>query len=299
MESLPSVNPNAACAAPPHPPSSLFNIPPYLPTTLVLSLLVLVRLFFLTTTPSSRIEYATTILRLGPVPRHVGFIMDGNRRYAKSRGVKTRVGHEEGFKALEKILEVCLKLGVEVVTVYAFSIENFKRKEEEVETLMTLFKEKLNALAENEHLVHKYGVSVRLIGAVEMLREDVREAARHLTESTQNNSRAILNVACPYSSRHEIMTAISRAASSSIPNPITADRISSHLFTSAGPKLDLLVRTSGEMRLSDFMLWQSACEGAELHFVQVYWPQFSFWDMVPILVGYEARRVRQRWRKEQ
>ncbi|KAI8806677.1 putative undecaprenyl diphosphate synthase-domain-containing protein [Cladochytrium replicatum] len=300
MESLPSFNPNAEASTtttPPHPPP-FFNTPPHLLATFLLSLLVLIALFILTTTPSSRVDYATKILRLGPVPRHVGFIMDGNRRYARSRGVKTRVGHEDGFKALEKILEACLKLGVEVVTVYAFSIENFKRKEEEVETLMSLFREKLYELAENEDLVHRYGVSVRLIGAVEMLRDDVREAANKLTESTQHNTRAILNVACPYTSRHEITTAISRAAAAApTTRTITSRDIGSQLFTSTGPKLDLLVRTSGEMRLSDFMLWQSACEDAELHFVQVYWPQFSFWDMVPIWVGYQARRVGKEGRK--
>ncbi|KAI8806675.1 Decaprenyl diphosphate synthase-like protein [Cladochytrium replicatum] len=245
-------------------------------------------------TQSWSIKLVAKFLKLGPVPRHVGVIMDGNRRYARSRGMKTLVGHEHGFKALEKLMEVCLYLGVEVVTVYGFSMANYNRKEEEVGMLMTLFREKFNELGKNEELVHRHGYSVRVIGAMEMLRHDVNEAAKALEEATKENIGPILNVACPYSSRHEVTTAITAAVQIADSNPITFEDIPSHLFTSKDPKLDLVIRTSGERRLSDFLLWQSVCDDAELYFVQVYWPQFSFWNMVPILMGYQARTAKKR-----
>ncbi|KAF5378350.1 hypothetical protein D9615_008762 [Tricholomella constricta] len=148
-----------------------------------------------------------TILAAGPIPKHVAFVMDGNRRYARSRQKKVVEGHTEGFVALRRV-EICLRLDIKCVSAFAFSIENFKRCEEEVDALMGLAEEKLVELCEHGDLLDQYGVRLNVVGRTELLPESVQEAVRKAERMTQHNNRAIFNLCMPYTSRDEITTAI-------------------------------------------------------------------------------------------
>jgi len=206
------------------------------------------------------------VLAAGPIPAHVAFVMDGNRRYARSQRQAVQQGHSAGFVALRGILEVCLRLGVKCVSAYAFSIENFKREKEEVDALMKLAEEKLEELCRHGDLLEEYGVRLNVIGKVELLPESVQHAVRKAECMTKHNDRAILNLCMPYTARDEIATAVQSAVHEALqsstpdrlPSTITERDIASHLMTTraGSPPLDVLVRTSGVKRLSDFMLWQ-------------------------------------------
>ncbi|RKP23707.1 dehydrodolichyl diphosphate synthase [Syncephalis pseudoplumigaleata] len=150
------------------------------------------------------------LLRHGEVPRHIAFIMDGNRRYARKCSVTPGEGHHEGFQKLEQILEWCLDLGVHTVSVYAFSIENFKRPAEEVNALMALARDKLHMLCEKSQLIREYDVAIRVIGQLDLLPADVREAADRAMQLTAHHRRTVLNICCPYTSRDEMTTAVGR-----------------------------------------------------------------------------------------
>ncbi|KAI8924404.1 putative undecaprenyl diphosphate synthase-domain-containing protein [Entophlyctis helioformis] len=235
---------------------------------------------------------ALSIVRLGPVPRHVAFIMDGNRRFAKKLHVKPGEGHKLGFERLEQTLDWCMQLGIKVVTVYAFSIENFKRPQEEVDTLMNLAQLKFAEMAEKSELVKKNGISVRVIGKTDMLPPHVYRSACSAIHQTSTNTNAILNICCPYTSQHEILAAIKGTVDGVHdgmiePADIDQDTLEQCLFTGDCPPLDILVRTSGESRLSDFMLWQAA-QNCHVHFLDILWPEFSFWHMLPILLRFQA-----------
>ncbi|KAI9765586.1 MAG: cis-prenyltransferase [Geoglossum simile] len=304
-------------------------------------------------------------LRQGPVPQHVAFIMDGNRRFARRSHIETVEGHNLGFEALARILEVCYKSGVKVVTIYAFSIENFKRSKYEVDALMDMARVKLAQMAQHGDLLDRYGASIRVLGQRELVKPDVLESIDRAVKLTRNNDRAILNVCFPYTSRDEITTAIrttvqeystplppepssttfpeSRIASkirnrkpsstssetlqmdmssinedvgvedsgsassddttlhpdspplphllSRYPNPETISEatLDGHLFTAGNPPLDLLVRTSGVERLSDFMLWQCH-EDTQIVFLECLWPEFGLWHFLPVLVEWQWRK---------
>jgi ditrans,polycis-polyprenyl diphosphate synthase len=148
------------------------------------------------------------VLAAGPLPAHVAFVMDGNRRYARARGRAVGDGHAAGFRALERVLEACLRLDVRCVSVYAFSLENFARPEREVQTLMDLAEAKLRALARRGALLHKYGARLNVCGRVELLPERVQRAVREAEELTKHNTHAVLNLCMPYTSRDEIATAV-------------------------------------------------------------------------------------------
>ncbi|KAJ3119609.1 cis-prenyltransferase [Nowakowskiella sp. JEL0407] len=180
--------------------------------------------------------------------------MDGNRRFAKKQNLEIFKGHLQGFVAFEKTLEWCYELGVKCVTVYAFSIENFKRSKEEVEVLMDLFAKKLNEFVENRELVEKYGIRIRVVGDTGLLPEFLRNVIGNVEEMTRGNSGTILNVCCPYTARHEITSAVECVLKDTQSqklkvNEITQTVIEDRLFTSDCPKLEILVRTSGEVRL--------------------------------------------------
>ncbi|KAI8922350.1 putative undecaprenyl diphosphate synthase-domain-containing protein [Powellomyces hirtus] len=232
------------------------------------------------------------LLRSGPVPKHVAFIMDGNRRYAKKVGVKAGVGHVMGSSKLEETLEWCLNLGVRVVTVYAFSIENFKRPQEEVDVLMDLACKKFEEFSENSEIVEKYSIRVRVLGDLSLLPPHVREAAMRAETSTRHNHRAVLNICCPYTARHEMAHSIGLAVQGVREGHIQQSDIDEPLLnnlmgTGEDSDLDVLVRTSGEKRLSDFLLWQVS-GSCQVHFLDVLWPEFTFWNMLPILLSYQA-----------
>ncbi|KIW25914.1 di-trans,poly-cis-decaprenylcistransferase [Cladophialophora immunda] len=348
-------------------------------------------------------------LRQGPVPRHVAFVMDGNRRFAKNNRIETVEGHNLGFEALAKILEVCYKSGVHTVTIYAFSIENFKRSKYEVDALMSMAKIKLKQLVQHGELLDRYGARIRVLGQRELIKPDVLEAVDKAVEMTsRNEGNCVLNVCFPYTSREEITSAIrstveewttplpedingkgrrspfteERIASTiwseqlsqqTAPNPtasrtflsppgvdmqspsssttslssyspdpsdrdhdassvststtlhhddgltspspplqpltspqkpaqqtptypspelITPATLTSHTYTASCPPIDLLIRTSGVSRLSDFMLWQCH-ESTQIVFLDVLWPEFDLWSFLPVLWEWQWRRRRE------
>lgn len=340
-------------------------------------------------------------LKCGPIPQHIAFVMDGNRRYARSRHLETVEGHHLGFEALAKILEVCYKSGVKVVTIYAFSIENFKRSRYEVDGLMDMAKTKLVQMSEHGELFDRYGASVRVLGDRSLVRDDVLRQVDRAVEMTKHNGDAVLNVCFPYTSREEITHSIretvaqySEPAQSGVPKRgfseshiqrnirttrqlssveeeqpkspssrndtgldgaafssvsdndadsvefseppsdldnsstlhptsshtshstsplltpshppsktyragdrfpdsemITAETITQNTYTHPAPPLDLLVRTSGVYRLSDFMLWQCH-EKTEIRFLDCLWPEFDLWKFLPVLVEWQWKQRR-------
>ncbi|PGH02050.1 di-trans,poly-cis-decaprenylcistransferase [Blastomyces parvus] len=329
-------------------------------------------------------------LREGPIPQHVAFVMDGNRRFARNHRIEKVEGHNLGFEALAKILEVCYKAGVKVVTVYAFSIENFKRSKYEVDALMDMARVKLAQLSQHGDLLDRYGASVRVLGRRDLVKPEVLEAIDKAVELTSRNGDAILNICFPYTSRDEITTAIrntvieystpldrtqlplsngprrafsethiaesiqkeggmvnghdtdssllrprgKRATKSSSddadvfphatsttstdhhshvvekvpmipeaytsyppntdqliflsPETITQQTLTDHMLTAGCPPLDLLVRTSGVERLSDFMLWQCH-QNTEIVFLDTLWPSFDLWTFLPVLWEWQWR----------
>ncbi|KAI8383080.1 di-trans,poly-cis-decaprenylcistransferase [Blakeslea trispora] len=237
-------------------------------------------------------QLTVSILRKGRVPRHVGFILDGNRRFAKKHGASsTQYGHYQGFRQLEKVLDLCMQLGIEAVSVYAFSLENFKRSKDEVDYLMQLICDAFDGFCEKNALVEKYEISVRFVGNLDLLPQHVQDLARDVMEKTKKNKKRIFNVCCPYTSRDEITTAMRQTAALVEQGQlriedINAKTIEDHLFTADCPPMDILVRTSGEVRLSDFMLWQ-ASDQCQIQFVDCYWPEFSLWRFLPILLEYQ------------
>ncbi|KAK5074823.1 cis-prenyltransferase [Lithohypha guttulata] len=374
-------------------------------------------------------------IKQGEVPRHVAFVMDGNRRYARSRRIETVEGHNLGFEALARILEVCYKSGVHTVTIYAFSIENFKRSRYEVDALMDMAKIKLTQLSQHGELLDRYGARIRILGQRELLKPDVLEAMDRACDMTKHNTETVLNVCFPYTSRDEITTAIRRTVQeyskpvkrprteqkrlspfteeritqtlktqhrdsfqaeerlqdlepktlsspslssaslsdfqtrlsrsqsldakdhdheadtssesssattnlhyellspssasspptsyagspqskpqlrpsnttspehsqkelSSYPSPesITSGTITSHLFTADDPPLDLMIRTSGVERLSDFMLWQCH-EETRVVFLDVLWPEFDLWQFLPVLWEWQWRGRKEEQRR--
>ncbi|PYI06466.1 Undecaprenyl diphosphate synthase [Aspergillus sclerotiicarbonarius CBS 121057] len=332
-------------------------------------------------------------IRQGPVPQHVAFVMDGNRRFARTHGIETVEGHNLGFEALARILEVCYKSGVKVVTIYAFSIENFKRSKFEVDALMELARVQLSQMVQHGEILDRYGAKVRVLGRLDLLRPDVLAAVDRAVDMTSGNGNCILNICFPYTSRDEITSAVrqtvaeysqplpssrpsttssrspfsethitqniraqaqvvkgedvpsdtetasqssaeggaskhnlpngvyengsSFSSSSTLhlagqpdttngkaavseptpgkeshvfmsPETITRQTLSDHLFTYDNPPLDLLVRTSGVERLSDFMLWQCH-EDTEIVFLDILWPDFDLWHFMPVLLGWQRR----------
>ncbi|WVN85085.1 di-trans,poly-cis-decaprenylcistransferase [Cryptococcus depauperatus CBS 7841] len=248
------------------------------------------------------------LLSLGPIPQHVGFVMDGNRRYAKELGQKVEQGHREGFVALRRTLEICLRLRIRAVSIYAFSIDNFNRSDGEVNALMKLAKNRLSELCKHGDLLEEYGIKIKFTGNLSMLPLDVLQAVEEMEAMTANNKNGVLNVCCPYTSRDEISSAIQETIASvydgqTTLGEITSENVFSRLGTSKAVdavdkrlflnsedprKLDILVRTSGVKRLSDYMLWQ-ASDDTQLHFVDTYWPDFGLSDMVPILLGWQQK----------
>ncbi|KAF9450262.1 Di-trans-poly-cis-decaprenylcistransferase [Macrolepiota fuliginosa MF-IS2] len=236
------------------------------------------------------------VLAAGPVPQHIAFVMDGNRRYARSHNKKIQQGHSEGFVALHKILDVCLHMNIHCVSVYAFSIENFKRPREEVDALMALMEEKLLELCSKGDLLDEYGVRLNIIGRVELLPKNVQRAVRKAEKTTRHNNRAILNICVPYTSRDEMTTAVEETVRAGLAFRIdpdtffTKEEVDRRIMTTArgSPPLDILVRTSGVQRLSDYLLWQ-CCENTQIQFTPTYWPNFGLFDFIPIILDYQRK----------
>ncbi|GAC74549.1 cis-prenyltransferase [Moesziomyces antarcticus T-34] len=255
-------------------------------------------------------------LSLGPIPRHIAFVMDGNRRWARTSQHTIQQGHLTGFATLKSVLEVCLNLrGLDTVTVYAFAIDNFKRSESEVNALMQIAKTRLIELAGHGELIARYSVRVRIAGRKALLPDDVREAVEKVEDMTRNNTKATLNICMPYASRDEITgaarnvldrklralekVAVARRSHQAPEEELQLDKVLDEVDMHVSPEelgegmqlahsppLDILVRTSGVSRLSDFMLWQCT-QHTHLHFVDKFWPQFGLADMVPIILDWQ------------
>lgn len=211
-------------------------------------------------------------------PHHLAFIMDGNRRFAdiKKLGTRSR-GHELGVKKLKEIVEWVWEADIEVLTIFAFSNENFTRSEEEVKALMKLFKENFLALVDTPE-IHEHKVRVKAIGRIESLPEDVQTAINQAEEATKDYNNRLFQIAIGYAGRTELVDAIKGMISDGLnPDQINEDTVNKYLYTNGTNDPDLIIRTSGEERLSGFLLWQSAY--SELYFADAYFPSFRKIDL--------------------
>ena len=226
------------------------------------------------------------------MPRHIAIIMDGNGRWARSRGLSREKGHEEGAQSVRTIVRACRRLGVEAVTLYSFSTENWRRPPTEVGALMTLLRQYV--LQERREILDQ-GIQLRAIGQVERLPVFVRTPLRALVRESRKNSDMVLNLALSYGARAEIVSAVQGLArdveaGQLRPDAIDEALIGSRLSTAGLPDPDLLIRTSGEHRISNFLLWQIAY--AEIHVTDVLWPDFREAQLEAALVDYAGRERR-------
>jgi len=205
------------------------------------------------------------------IPTHVAIIMDGNGRWALARGLPRLVGHRAGTENLRRIITACVEFGIKYLTIYAFSTENWGRPREEVDGLMNILEDVIDReLAE----LNKEGVQLRHIGRLERLDPRLQEKVMDAIELTKHNDRLVLNVAFNYGGRDEIVNAIQKMIKDSIkPEEVTFDLVSQYLFTAGVPDPDLIIRTSGELRVSNFLIWQGAY--SEWYVTSVYWPDFN------------------------
>lgn len=222
------------------------------------------------------------------IPKHVAIIMDGNGRWAQKRGLKRTKGHQKGAEALKKISEYVYDKNIKVLSVFAFSTENWKRDKEEVDYLMDLF---IKAFKENFDVVKKKGVKVIFSGIKDKLSDKVIKAMEKMTEETKDNTNGIFNICLNYGGQDEIINAtkkISKDVKDGIIdyNDINQDLFGKYLFNDL-PPIDLLIRTSGEYRISNFMLWQMAY--AELYFIDTLWPDFDEKEMDKAIDSYNKR----------
>ncbi|MGQ0537149.1 MAG: polyprenyl diphosphate synthase [Methanobacteriota archaeon] len=231
-----------------------------------------------------------------PVPRHVAIIMDGNRRFAESLGLAPSDGHRLGRDTLEHVVDWCLETGVKVLTVYAFSTENFRRDGHEVHLLMDLFEENFRRMADDER-VHKNRIHVRAIGQIDLLPARVQEAIRYAEERTRAYTDHYYNVAVAYGGREEILQAMQQIArdvktGALSPDDVDETLVAKYLYTShlPIPDPDLILRTSGEERISNFLLWQLAY--SELYFSDIHWPGFRKIDFLRAIRAYQRRQRR-------
>lgn len=234
------------------------------------------------------------IVKSGNMPQHVAVIMDGNRRYAMDLGLDPVQGHYMGKEKLYEFLNWCIELNIKVITVYAFSTENFRRSSREVEALMKLFEDSIDREM-REGRIHRERVKVRVIGRKDLLPDNLKKKVEEIEEATRNYDRYILNLAIGYGGREEILRAI-RHISMDVkegrlsPEEINEEVVRKHLYTGDLPDPDLILRTSGEERISNFLLWQMAY--SELYFADVYWPSFSKIDFLRALLSYQRRSRR-------
>jgi len=224
---------------------------------------------------------------LAKVPQHLAIIMDGNGRWARARGLPRLAGHQAGTENIRPILQACVKFGVPMLTLWAFSTENWGRPEEEVKGLLRLLSQTIKReLAE----LHRQGVCLRHLGRLDRLPEQLQKEVREAIELTKNNSRLVLNVAFDYGGRADIVQAVRRIIADGIsPEEVNEDLISRYLYTAGLPDPDLIIRTSGEFRTSNFMIWQAAY--AEYYVTPTYWPDFNEDELYRALEEY-ARRER-------
>ncbi|KAF6344317.1 dehydrodolichyl diphosphate synthase subunit [Rhinolophus ferrumequinum] len=201
-------------------------------------------------------RFCANIIKAGPMPKHIAFIMDGNRRYAKKCQVDRKEGHLHGFNKLAETLHWCLNLGIREVTVYAFSIENFKRSKSEVDGLMDMARQKFSLLLEEKEKLEKHGVCIRVLGDLHLLPLDIQELIAQAVQGTKNYN-------------HDVSESL----------------LDKCLYTCHSPNPDILIRTSGEVRLSDFLLWQAS--HSCLVFQPILWPEYVFWNLCEAILQFQ------------
>jgi len=239
-----------------------------------------------------KVEEMEKLLDPQRLPRHIAIIMDGNGRWARKRHLPRVEGHKAAVRAVREVVETCGKLGVEVLTLYTFSTENWKRPKSEVGTLMALLKEQLRREAQE---LNKNNVQLRAIGEIDELPPDVAEELRRAIELTKDNTGLKLVLAVNYGGRREIARAARRLAEAALkgqidPSRIDEDLFSKYLYDPDLPDPDLLIRTSGEMRVSNFLLWQIAY--TELYITPVLWPDFRKEHLLEAILEYQRRERR-------
>ena len=223
------------------------------------------------------------------VPKHIAFIMDGNGRWAKKRGLPRVKGHEEGAKRIGSLAKAAHRLGLEAVTLFAFSTENWKRPKEEVDFIFSLLEKMLK---EGKDSFKKNDIRVRFIGKMDELEERFSSIMRETMEETKDNRGIILNLAINYGARSEIVEAIKKISKDCVDgkqeiSSINEATVEKYLMTNGLPEIDLMVRTSGEVRISNFLLWQIAY--SELVFTDVYWPDFTEEELEKVIIEYQSR----------
>jgi len=229
------------------------------------------------------------------LPRHIAIIMDGNGRWAKKRHLPRMSGHRAGTENLRNIIKACVEFGVQYLTVYAFSTENWKRPEDEVRGLMDIL---ADALEKELEELHKQGVCLRHVGRLERLDASIRKKIQTAIKITENNKRLVLNIAWNYGGRDEIIAAVRRVLKADLKaDEISEQVFEKHLFTYPSPDPDLVIRTSGEHRTSNFLLWQSAY--AEWYFTPILWPDFGRDELKQAIIDFGERSRRFGGRKKE
>jgi len=226
------------------------------------------------------------------LPKHIAIIMDGNGRWAKKLGMARTFGHENGAKTVRQVVEGCAELGVDNLTLYAFSTENWKRPKLEVQTLMKLL---ISSLKKEINTLHNNNIKLCTIGNIDSLPKKVYKELTEVIEITKFNTRMTLTVALSYGSREELINTIKEISIKVKNNIISLENIdesiiNEHLYTQNLPDVDLLIRTSGEQRISNFLLWQIAY--AELYFTDTLWPDFTKEDLYKAIIEYQKRERR-------
>lgn len=227
--------------------------------------------------------------QLKKIPYHLGIIMDGNRRWAKQRGLPTLEGHFRGYKKVREVGEWCRKKGIKILTLWTFSTENWHRSQKEVDYLMKLLEMALSKREINK--LSKKGIKLRIIGQKERFSEKLQRLIKEAEEATKNNKEATLVLAMSYGGRAEIIEAVQKIINKkNTVGKITEETINENLWTAGLPDPDLILRTGEELRVSGFLTWQSVY--AELYFLKKYWPEFSEKDLDIILADYANRERR-------
>jgi len=234
------------------------------------------------------------VISSGRIPKHIAIILDGNRRFAYEKGMNKLDGHIFGAKKLEEVIGWCQELGIKHVTVYAFSMENFTRAEDEVKMLMDLLDKKFREVAKDPR-VHKYKIRIKVIGNLGSLPDRLQYAIDEAQKATREYNGHTLNIAVGYSGRSELAEAVRKICEhikngELSPKDVDENLINNHLYTAGLPDPDLIIRTSGEERLSGFLLWQSAY--SELYFCEANWPAFSKIDFLRAIRNYQGRERR-------
>ncbi|MFZ5808106.1 MAG: isoprenyl transferase [Chloroflexota bacterium] len=222
------------------------------------------------------------------IPTHIAIIMDGNGRWALARGLPRLAGHRAGTENLRRVIEACIEFGIRYLTLYAFSTENWGRPAEEVQGLMRILEDVIDRELQQ---LHDQGVQLRHIGRLDQLKPILRQKVLQAVEFTRNNDRLVLNVAFNYGGRDEIVCAIQRMIQDGVKaEEVTDQLISRYLFTAGVPDPDLIIRTSGELRGSNFLIWQGAY--SEWYFTPTFWPDFDKEELRKAIIEYSRRERR-------